>query len=105
MSLDPQPALRVDPPDSVPRAAEAPRRHPVLIACYALVALATGLVLGVAPWVDNWSFNSLQTMNPTLEYMWDDPVFRSSLSVLGLLNIVIALRELLGLLRSAPRQG
>src|SRR5437763_13847754 len=100
MSLDPQPALSVDPPQGGTSMAEA-RRHPLLISCYSLMALSTGLVLGVAPWVDTWNFNSLQSMNPTLEYLWDDPVFRGSLSLLGLLNVLIAFRELIGLFRPA----
>lgn len=106
MSLDPQPAWDLNAPseDPAPVAQEPPRRHPLLSAGYALVALGTGLVLALAPWADTWNFNSLQGLNATLEYLWDDSMFRSALSVLGGLNLLIALRELVGLFRAAPQK-
>ena len=90
MSLDAEPILASEP---------ARVGHPILRACYALVALSTGLTLMVAPWLDTWNFNYLQTLTPSLEYLWDEPTFRGALCSLGLLNVWIAARELAGLFR------
>ena len=102
MSLDPEFVLGAAP---LPEPPSEPTwvRHPILSSCYALVALSTGLTLAVAPWLDTWSFNYLQTLTPRLEYLWDEPVFRGALCVLGLLNVWIAARELVGLFRPTPR--
>src|SRR5712692_10031418 len=105
MSLDPEPALRLNPADEQAAAPSATARHPILTACYSLVALATGLTLAIAPWVDSWNFNYLQSMNPTLEYLWNEPLLRGSLAALGLLNVLIAVHEMVGLLRAGERQG
>ena len=104
MSLDPEHVLGAAPVPVPPSEPEPARlRHPILTACYALVALSAGLTLMVAPWLDTWSFNYLQTLTPRLEYLWDEPVFRGALCVLGLLNVWIAARELVGLFRPTPR--
>ena len=77
------------------------RGHPILFACYSLVALSTGLTLTIAPWVDTWNFNNLQSVSPTLEYLWDESSFRWALTALGVLNLLIGLRELAGLFRGS----
>jgi hypothetical protein len=62
-----------------------------------------GLYLAVAPWVDNWSFNYLQELHPTLEYLWEEPYFRGAISGLGLANLLIAAREILRAFSSASK--
>jgi hypothetical protein len=104
MSLDPQPVFEA-PPASAAGDRPTPRRHPLLTACYSLLALATGLTLAIAPWADNWNFNYLQSLDPTLEYLWDEALFRGALTALGILNIFIAIREMVGLLRAGERRG
>src|SRR5437870_2663711 len=107
MPLDPEPVLGEKYLGQVPRVPSPTprRRHPVLSACYAIIALAAGLTLIVAPWVDTWNFNYLQGLSPTLEYVWDEPSFRGALTALGCLNILIGLRELARLLRNQPSSG
>jgi hypothetical protein len=105
MSLDRHPAVGLNlPPGAEQSGTErSPRRHPLLTACYALIALSTGIVLALAPWLDTWNFNSLQSLNPTIEYLWDDPAFRTGLSALGGINLMIAFREFAGLFRATSR--
>ena len=69
----------------------APRRW--VAASVALVALAVGLFLAIAPWEDTWSFNYIQELNPSLENLWEDPAFRGAISGLGLANLLIAVLE------------
>jgi hypothetical protein len=59
----------------------------------ALLAVVVGLFLTIAPWEDSWSFNYVQELNPSLEYLWEDPAFRSAISGLGVANLLIALLE------------
>ncbi len=66
----------------------------VFILLGALLALAIGSLLIYLPWTDEWTFNSIQEWNPTLEYYWVDPYFRGALSGLGLANVSIAVLEL-----------
>ena len=73
------------------RTGPSPRRWAA--ATTAVVALAVGLFLTIAPWVDSWSFNYIQQLNPSLEYLWEDPAFRGALSGLGVANILIGLAE------------
>ena len=105
MSLDRQQAIGMNPLDQVSAETGPPtkQRHPILSACYSLVALATGLTLAIIPWVDTWNFNYLQGINPTLEFVWDEPSFRASVTALGLLNVLIGLRELVTLFRGRYR--
>ena len=81
------------------RYARAGRRSRVLGVFYVLVALSTGLILIVAPWLDQWSFNSLQELSPSIESLWHDPSFRGAISGLGFANLLIALIETVRLLR------
>ena len=64
-----------------------------LAALGAVMALAVGIFLVVFPWLSDWSLNYLQDLNPVLESRWDDPLFRSGISCLGILNLLISFRE------------
>ena len=64
-----------------------------LAALRAVLALAVGIFLVVFPWLSDWSLNYLQDLNPVLESRWDDPLFRSGISCLGILNLLISFRE------------
>jgi hypothetical protein len=87
------------PQDEWGRYARQRRRGRILGVFYILVALSTGLVLIVAPWQDQWSFNYLQELSPSIEALWHDPSFRGSISGLGFANLLIALVETVHLLR------
>lgn len=75
------------------------RRSRILGMFYVLVALSTGMILIVAPWLDQWSFNSLQEISPSVENVWHDPSFRGAISGLGFANLLIALIETVRLIR------
>jgi hypothetical protein len=81
------------------RYARIRRRSRILSVFYVLVALSTGLTLIVAPWQDQWSFNYLQEVSPSVETIWHDPSFRGAISGLGFANLLIALIETVRLLR------
>jgi hypothetical protein len=78
-------------------------RRRLWLILFAIFAFEIGTFLLVFPWMDSWTLNHLPTFFPgheiELQDLWDDPYFRASLSGLGLLNIYIALREALQLIR------
>ena len=78
-------------------------RRRVWAILFAIFAFEIGTFLLVFPWMDSWTLNHLPSFFPgreiDLQDLWDDPYFRASLSCLGLLNVYIALREALYLIR------
>lgn len=70
---------------------------------FAIFAFEIGAFLIVFPWMDSWTLNHFPSFFPghevDLQDLWDDPYFRGGLSCLGLLNVTIALREALKLIR------
>jgi hypothetical protein len=77
----------------------APRRPRLLRICFAIFTFEVGLFLLVFPWRDSWTFNYFQGSNQWLEYVWDNPYFRGAFSGLGLVNIYLAILELLRIFR------
>jgi len=73
------------------------------VVLFAIFAFEIGSFLMVVPWTDSWSLNHLPTFFPSnqiaVQDVWDDPYFRGALSCLGLLNVYIALREIIQLIR------
>jgi hypothetical protein len=104
-------------PDTTPTSSEAARdagpiphqkqikglRRRLWVLLFAIFAFEIGAFLVVFPWMDSWTLNHLPSFFPghevDLQDLWDDPYFRGGLSCLGLLNVTIALREALQLLR------
>jgi hypothetical protein len=78
-------------------------RRRIWLILFAIFAFEIGTFLAVFPWMDSWTLNHLPSFFPgheiELQDLWDDPYFRGSLSCLGLLNVYIALREALQLIR------
>ena len=70
----------------------------LLRVCFALFALEVGLFLVVFPWRDEWQLNYFQNLSPTFEAIWDQPYFKGALTGLGLVNVYIALAEIIRLL-------
>jgi hypothetical protein len=70
---------------------------------FAIFAFEVGIFLVVFPWMDSWTLNHLPALFPShevdLQDLWDDIYFRGALSSLGLLNVYIALREVVRLIR------
>ena len=93
--------------DSVPppphRAHASGLRRRLWVILFAIFAFEIGTFLVVFPWMDSWTLNHFPTFFPghaiQLQDLWDDPYFRGALSCLGLLNVYIALREALQLIR------
>jgi hypothetical protein len=95
MSLSPQ----IPPPSSVPEQEAPPRRHWLLLLCFALFSFEIGIFLVVFPWMDNWTLNYFPGAFPRLEDLWDEPALKGALSGLGVVNIYVAILQLLRLFR------
>ena len=78
-------------------------RRRLWVILFAILAFVIGSFLVVFPWMDSWTLNHLPNFFPghevELQDLWDDAYFRGSLSCLGFLNVYIALREILQLIR------
>ncbi len=75
------------------------RRYRVLRYCFALFTLEVGLFLLVFPWTDTWLFNYFEDSSDLLRSLWLDPYFRGGISGLGVVNVYLAIAELLKTLR------
>lgn len=112
MSLTPEttptPEAAAAPPSALPPGAvPGTVRRRLCFAIYAIFTFEIGLFLVMFPWMDSWSLNHIPSFFPSnqiaVQDIWDDPFFRSSLSCLGLLNVYIALRETLRLIRRSKQ--
>jgi hypothetical protein len=108
MSLTPETtptseAARDTGPPGLPGKQVSGLRRRLWVVLFAIFAFEIGTFLLVFPWMDSWTLNHLPTFFPgheiALQDLWDDPYFRGSISCLGLLNVYIALRETLLLIR------
>ncbi len=101
----PQPEAVATPPPVPARPARAPGtfRRRLWMLLFAIFAFEVGSFLVVFPWMDSWSFNHLPSFFASnrlaIQDLWDDPYFRGALSCLGFLNIYIALRQVVSLIR------
>ena len=71
----------------------------LLTFCFAVFAFEVGLFLVVIPWLDSWTFNYFQGINPNIESIWDEPSFKGLVTGLGFVNIYIALLQIIRLFR------
>lgn len=69
---------------------------------FIVFCLEIGLFLLIYPWTDLWGDNLFLSMAPRLNGLWFNGYFRGILSGLGVLNIYIALAEIVRLRRFAP---
>jgi len=108
MSLTPGTTPTSDPardsgPPGLPGKQEGGLRRRIWLILFAIFAFEIGTFLVAFPWMDSWTLNHLPSFFPgheiDLQDLWDDPYFRVTLSCLGLLNVYIALREALQLIR------
>jgi hypothetical protein len=79
------------------------KRGRLLPTCFAIFAFEIGVFLLIFPWMQSWNSSYFKLVFPAARTFWDDPSFRGALSGLGLVNIYIAFREAVRLLR--PRTG
>ena len=82
---------------------EQPRRHWLLLLCFALFSFEIGIFLVVFPWMDNWSLNYFPGAFPGLEDLWEEPALKGALSGLGIVNIYVAILQLIRLFRRSDR--
>jgi hypothetical protein len=114
MSLTPETTPKPDtapepePVPALPLGARVGRlRRRLWVVLFAIFAFEIGAFLVVFPWMDSWSLNHLPSFfssyQSALQDLWDDPYFRGGLSGLGLLNVYIALREIVQLIRRSKQ--
>jgi hypothetical protein len=77
----------------------------VLGFCLVVFAFELGLFLLVFPWLRNWDLSWIPMHSPRLSDIWMSRYFRGALSGLGLLNIYIALAELVRQLKAMFGEG
>jgi hypothetical protein len=107
--ITPTPAAVPEPPPVPAPPARAPGtiRRRLWIVLFALFAFEIGAFLVVFPWMDSWSLNHIPSFfaanQIAVQDFWDDPYFRSALSCLGFLNVYIALRQIVYLIRRSKQ--
>lgn len=72
----------------------------VLAFCLVVFALELGLFLLVFPWRTEWELNYVPVHVPRWSRIWLSSYFRGAISGLGLLNVWVAMSELVRQLRS-----
>src|SRR6184192_1852134 len=77
---------------------DRPRNWLVLL-CFALFSFEIGIFLVVFPWMDKWSLNYFPGAFPRLEDLWEEPAFKGAVSGLGMVNIYVAILQLIRLFR------
>ena len=66
---------------------------------FAIFAFEIGVFLAVFPWMDAWALNHFPGFFPRLEEYWDDPYLKGAITGLGCVNLYIAARQLVQLIR------
>jgi hypothetical protein len=72
----------------------------VLGFCLVIFAFELGLFLLIFPWLNSWDLSWIPMHSPRLSDIWMSRYFRGALSGLGLLNIYVALAELVRQLKA-----
>lgn len=72
----------------------------VLGFCLIIFAFELGLFLIAFPWLHNWDLSWIPLHSPRLSEIWMSRYFRGALSGLGVLNIYVALAELIRQVKS-----
>jgi len=107
--ITPTSAVTPEPPPVPARPKRTPGnlRRRLWIVLFALFAFEIGAFLIVFPWMDSWSLNHIPSFfaenQIAAQDVWDDPYFRSALSCLGFLNVYIALRQIVQLIRRSKQ--
>ncbi|HSR06158.1 MAG TPA: hypothetical protein VLM42_03330 [Bryobacteraceae bacterium] len=105
--ITPTPAAAPPPVPALPPRPPGTLRRRLWIVLFALFAFEIGAFLVVFPWMDSWSLNHIPSFfaenQVAAQDVWDDPYFRSALSCLGALNVYIALRQIVQLIRRSKQ--
>lgn len=70
---------------------------------YCVFCIEIGLFLLIYPWMAAWEKNYLVQMEPSLTGLLNSVQFRGAVSGLGILNLIVALSEILALRRYSSR--
>jgi hypothetical protein len=104
MSLTPGAAPGEEPAATAPMEKRRGRIRRLWLVCFALFTFEIGMFLLVFPWMDSWSLNHVPSFLPAVrtefQDLWDDPYFKGAVSGLGLLNLYIAFRQVISILRN-----
>jgi hypothetical protein len=93
------------PPPAPKQPEELPRRrwfHYLGPAVFALFCIELGVLLVLAPWIEIYERNVFQFIPLNWQPFFLSHHFRGALSALGFLNFLIALNELIDLVRPHP---
>ena len=67
---------------------------------YALYCVEAGLFFAVVPWTRIWTMNSLLHSMPSIALLADNPFLRGFVSGVGVLHLIVGVRELFRLARA-----
>lgn len=85
--------------------AEAPRstaskwQGVLLRLCLIVFTIEVGAVLVLLPWTRNWDQNYFRDWLPQSSKYWMEPSFRGAITGVGLVNLYVALLQVVGLFR------
>jgi hypothetical protein len=102
--VPPEPA---PPPPSPQHSAKPARRRWYQYlgpAIFSLFCIELGVLLVLAPWIEIYERNVYQFIPPSWQPILLSHQFRGALSALGFLNFLIALNELIDLVRPSARK-
>jgi hypothetical protein len=66
---------------------------------FALYCLEAGIFFTIAPWTRVWTLNPILHHNVSIGMMADNPFVRGFISGVGVVHLIIGVRELLRVLR------
>jgi len=88
--------------NGVPNFSPAPRirwYHKAFAVFFALFTIELGVFLVVAPWTGIWDRNALAKLAPRCYELWLSPYVRGAVSGVGIVNLWVALAEVIALRR------
>jgi len=101
-ALDPAPAPEPEEREASPSAPARRWYHYLLTATFMLFCVELGLLLVLLPWIDLYEIDFLAYLPAAWRPFFFSSPFRGAVSGLGFLNFLVALNELVELLR--PRR-
>jgi hypothetical protein len=90
-------------PAALPAAPEHRWYHKVAAVALSVLSLEVGLFLFFFPWTAYWDSNYFSRVSPAWSAYWDNGYARAAVSVLGVVNLGIGLREIVRLRRFSRR--
>jgi hypothetical protein len=76
--------------------------HKALALLTAILIMEIGLFLAIYPWTDYWDDSWFSYLSPSWDRIWMSPYFRGAITGFGVVNVLIACSEVIGLRRFAP---